>query len=133
MLIRRTSVKRIADSLQIPLASATIVKGLIAGKITVEGNSLFPATNKWIDRCYHTPALYEQVLSALDEILGTFGVECVEIDKEHLYYCNTGDTYETTILYHSGSLSCYTRDLKYGEYRIGSWGDVAEREVRNEN
>lgn len=85
---------------------------------------VFPRTCNWIDQCYHTPSHNEIVLSALDELLATFGVESIEtsevISNYHGYarasYLNTGDSYATTILL----------DHKKLTWRLVSWGDFVE-------
>jgi hypothetical protein len=85
---------------------------------------VFPRTCNWIDQCYHTPSHNEIVLSALDELLATFGVECIEtsevISNYHGYarasYLNTGDSYAKTILL----------DHKELTWRLVSWGDFVE-------
>jgi methylthioribose-1-phosphate isomerase len=64
----------------------------------------------------------------LDKLLGTFGVEYLfkgsdglrgdpesMHDSPILTYCNTGDTYATTLLkYH-------------GRWQVGNWGSIAEK------
>jgi len=37
---------------------------------------------------------------------------------ERIEYCNTGESYALTLVYHSGR----------GRYLVASWGDLAERE-----
>jgi len=63
-------------------------------------------------------------LTALDELLGTFGVEPIRT-TEHIdrywfdcraCYLNTGDTYNTTILF----------DTKKDRFYLTSWGDFVE-------
>jgi hypothetical protein len=55
---------------------------------------------------------YSAHLEKLDAILGTHGVEgMLEPD---ILYCNTGDTYTMTLLYHDGELW------------IGDWGSIVE-------
>jgi hypothetical protein len=48
---------------------------------------------------------------AIDQLLGTFGVE----GSEGLEYCNAGDTYALTVVRHGG------------RFKVGSWGDIVER------
>lgn len=51
--------------------------------------------------------------------VGTFGVEFVNSGTNQrspeFYYLNTGDPYETTLLYING------------RFRVGCWGDIVER------
>lgn len=58
-------------------------------------------------------------MSAINLVLGTHGVERVPRGRDEkspaIMYCNTGDTYGTTVLYVNES------------YRIGAWGDIVER------
>jgi len=50
--------------------------------------------------------------------LGTFGVEWWDdCGQDGWQYLNTGDSYELTILFSS----------KSGRFRVGCWGDIAER------
>jgi hypothetical protein len=53
----------------------------------------------------------------IDMLLNTHGVEYLGTHKrtnEHVYYCNAGDTYATTVLFVGQSL------------RVGCWGDMVE-------
>ena len=58
-------------------------------------------------------------LEAIDKILETFGVEYQRPGRGQrspaFYYCNTGDSYASTIL------------KVNGRYRVGCWGDIVER------
>jgi hypothetical protein len=69
-------------------------------------------------------------LDRIGEILGTYGTEGMLLDRKgndlsgtcstrdlavDIQYCNAGDTYQTTILYHNGRL------------KIGNWGSIVER------
>ncbi len=58
-------------------------------------------------------------LERIDEVLGTHGVEYIReghnAKSPAIYYCNTGDTYGTTVLKVNGN------------YRVGCWGDIVER------
>jgi hypothetical protein len=75
-------------------------------------------TLKWIDSCYNLPEDYTVIMSACDELLGTCGVESFETaDGDYVDYCNTGDTYATTI--------CY--DGTTGRFMVASWGYLAEK------
>jgi hypothetical protein len=59
-------------------------------------------------------------LERIDVILGTHGVEHIaagfNANSPAIYYCNTGDSYGTTILKIEGE-----------RFRIGNWGDYVER------
>lgn len=75
------------------------------------------ACQSWVRQCYNMPRLHELKLHAIDEILNTHGVEYFSTNKSSVYYCNAGDTYATTIM------------RVNGRYRVGCWGDIAEREI----
>lgn len=90
----------------------------------------FPNTCKWIDACYNTPRRSEIKLSALDELLHTYGVE--PINDENTFvdsyygsviasYLNVGETYMPTILL----------DHVHSRWRLTSWGDFYESRVQN--
>jgi hypothetical protein len=85
-----------------------------------------PKTHAYALSCYNDPydgGMWRRtmMLHAIDEILGTCGVEAlgpVDMHKGPPFeYCNTGETYAATIV--------YSRDSDM--LRIASWGDVAER------
>lgn len=61
----------------------------------------------------------------IDIILRTHGVEYLGYDtrsSRHIYYCNAGDSYATTIIFTGGTMS------------VGCWADIAERKgVKQEN
>jgi hypothetical protein len=90
----------------------------------------FPNTCKWIGACYNTPRRSEIKLSALDELLRTYGVE--PINDENTFvdsyygsiiasYLNVGETYMPTILL----------DHVHSRWRLTSWGDFYESRVQN--
>lgn len=60
-----------------------------------------------------------EAMDIIDRILNTHGVEYIpqghNAKSPAITYCNTGDTYGTTILYVNG------------RYRVGCWGDIVER------
>ncbi len=87
-----------------------------------------PATAAWIRACYHDPTARafsrrEVVLAALDEIIGTCGVEALgPSDNDPHYvprysYLNTGDSYAATLVYKRDTDHIY----------VSSWGTIAER------
>lgn len=54
----------------------------------------------------------------VDSILNTYGVEYLgwyKRNREHVYYCNAGDAYATTIIFIGSRLV------------VGCWGDLVER------
>jgi len=60
---------------------------------------------------------------AIDIILGTHGVEYLgqrKGNREHVYYCNAGDTYATTVLFDGLHL------------RVGDIGNLIERNLISE-
>jgi hypothetical protein len=76
-----------------------------------------PVCAEHIARCYGTPDTATLRLMALDALADTCGVESFQTRRGGwVSYLNAGDTYATTLLYHNGT------------YRVGCWGDIAERE-----
>ncbi len=79
------------------------------------------AARKHEDNCYASPALCElrmEALAALDS--GFYGVESFHLTKgrmagQWITYLNAGDAYTETLLYING------------HYRVGCWGDYAEK------
>lgn len=72
-------------------------------------------------------------LEAIDKLLGTFGTEAIRGDWQNGYwgdivaiYCNTGDTYATTVIHVRGG--CWNPQ---GRFLVGNWGDwVARNSVK---
>lgn len=114
---RAPTAKRIARVLGIDADKARIIRGLMDG-------STDPLTYKSADRysraCYSRPDDELVALYAIDEVLGTCGIDGFcdqETGRRGLSYCNTGDTYAPTVLLYYPS----------GAFDLGCWGDVAER------
>lgn len=75
-----------------------------------------PAGLARIRECYNPPTTSDVRLHCLDALLGTFGVEAFQTrNGTWVEYLNTGETYSPTIV------------RMHGNYRIASWGDIAER------
>lgn len=90
-------------------------------KMSRQELAALPAGAQRIRECYHPPTTRDLRLTCLDAICdGTFGVEAFELTRgryrgSYCEYLNTGETYATTLI------------VVAGNYRIGCWGDVAER------
>lgn len=73
--------------------------------------------------CYHPPATWDIRMTCLNALAGTYGVESFQLDNGDAWsrdaasceYLNAGDTYATTLL------------RVRGKYRVGCWGDIAEK------
>ena len=75
-----------------------------------------PAGAARLRECYHPPKTYDLRLHCLDALGESFGVEGFQLRTgEFCDYLNTGDTYAPTLL------------RVNGRYRVGCWGDIAER------
>jgi hypothetical protein len=68
-------------------------------------------------------------LEAIDKLLGTFGTEAIRGDWQNGYwcdivacYCNTGDSYATTVIQVRGEHS-----FQSSRFIVSSWGDWVER------
>jgi len=81
----------------------------------------YPLTYKWRLSCFNEPWLSEVRAEALNECLGTYGVEYMPHPKDTCTeffgatYLNAGDPYATTLVRWRGI------------WRVGCWGDIAER------
>jgi len=88
-----------------------------------------PITHAYARRCHSDP--YDSrmwratmTLHALDQLLGTYGVEAITRRDDSPFrgpsheYLNAGDTYATTLVYY--------RDAD--ALRVGCWGDIVERD-----
>jgi hypothetical protein len=75
----------------------------------------YPQTRAWLRQCFHEPNDLDRRLAALDELLGTHGVEACGPAFEYL---NAGDAYNLTVIY----------SRKTDSFRLGCWGDIVERE-----
>lgn len=111
----------IAAAMNCTLETAKTARALMRGEIRITDNLAFPVTNKWIAACYHKPRRIELILSALNELLECYGVEAFNTRNDPFRaiaeYLNTGDTYQTTILFRHDT----------GTFRLSSWGDFVER------
>lgn len=69
------------------------------------------------------PPLPTTRLEAIDEVLGTFGVEYIQRGRNQkspaIDYCNTGDPYKPTVMKVYGLNGAY--------FTVGCWGDIVER------
>lgn len=85
-----------------------------------------PETHSYARSCHNDPFdshmwRVTMALHAIDKALGTHGVE--PLGPVHMRngppyeFCNTGDTYATTLIYKRDSDNLF----------IGCWGDIAER------
>ena len=77
----------------------------------------YESVASWVRQCYNRPWDSELKMSAINEILGGFGVEGVFSDSDmepEFSYVNMGDTYDPTIVRYQGS------------FRVTSWGEMVE-------
>jgi len=112
------TVERVAEHLSIDAQTAETVIGIVRG--TVDPFTI-PAVATWRDQCYHEPKVNPEVrMKALDAILKTYGTEAIwgnSATQPVAEYCNTGDSYGSTVLY----------DYSRGRYLLTTWGDWVEQ------
>ena len=103
-------------------ADAELIVSLIAGdtEIGMDGDERLPRTSAWIRHCYNMPSQEELTMSAIDELIGGFGVEAMfhPNNSSELIgtYSNQGETYQVTIVH----------DEKAGGFLITDYGSFLE-------
>ena len=76
-----------------------------------------PAGAARVAECYHAPSTADVRMHCLDALGESSGVESFELrDGSYCDYLNTGDTYSPTLI------------RVHGHYRVGCWGDIAEKQ-----
>lgn len=92
------SLKTITDK-----ATARTILAMIKGE--KDPREVSEKCDTWIRQCFHDPSHEDQVMCAVDELLGTFGVEGEADDdgRDGYTYCNTGDTYAPTLFLDHGT------------------------------
>lgn len=91
------TVKRILEHFpDLEPSQAGQIRAMILRK--ADPREVSPACDRWVRQCFNTPRIEEQILCAIDEILGTYGIEGWSSDtgRRGVTYCNTGDTYART-------------------------------------
>lgn len=115
------SAARLAEAF--PDVDPEVLRGLMSGAIDVEENAeSFPKTIRWLHQMYNRPSNNEIALHAIDELLGTYGVEGWADPSNFQYgvsYANTGDSYATTIILKT--------DWHGDHWILSSWGDLVEQ------
>jgi hypothetical protein len=80
----------------------------------------YPVTLAWYRSCYHPMTFTVAKMSVASEIMEQHGVEYIPAGRGRrspaIEYVNTGDGYNTTLLYVSGK-----------GYRVGDWASIVER------
>lgn len=97
--------------------AVTQALGVIAGDIDPR---TVPAAAELERQCYNPPGRHYLMMTALDSLLGTCGVEYLgEVnmyDGPPVEYLNAGYSYADTLVWFRSS----------GRFYVKSWGDVAE-------
>lgn len=94
-------------------------------------------TRMWADLCYHRPQPRALVLYALDDLLGTQGVQTAVPDADdgwlsNVQCLNSGDLYSPTLLIHKGDVVLATvGDLQDHHECGGTWESFVKK-VTNE-
>lgn len=77
-----------------------------------------PKAFAWSRECFNPPSTRSIRWHAIDELLDTHGIEHLGTHRrtcEHVDYCNAGDAYAATLIFHGNRMY------------IGCWGDLVER------
>jgi hypothetical protein len=123
-MIRAPSVKSLCQLKDVGTATAKLIRKVIKTETRYELLQIAAqATGRGIHQVrldYINCSLNDIKAPVLDELLGTFGVECIwrdPDDREPLaLYLNAGDTYASTLAYW------------HGRWQITTMGDIVERE-----
>lgn len=120
--ILNETLKDISMLLNVDREKAKLIKKVINGDIDPE---TFSNVESWIRKCYNPPSRYELIQEALNQIIGAYGTEPIEIEDSwidsyyhniNFIYCNTGDIYQLTIMF----------DTEKEVFFIGSVGNILE-------
>jgi hypothetical protein len=118
------SVRALTEALRIDEATAERIRAVWRGMPRETLIAEFPHVADYVRACVNPPATMILRRMAVDKLADTHGVEHLGIHRRtglHVYYCNAGDTYAATVLFHGKSL------------RVGCWGDLVERnKIREE-
>lgn len=88
-----------------------------------ELDTLYPDVEGYCRGMHTFPPRRMQKRWIIDQLVGTYGVEHLGFNKrscEHVYYCNAGDLYASTILFAGRSL------------KVGCCADLIERNLIQE-
>jgi hypothetical protein len=78
----------------------------------------FPTVRAYVAQCHNPPGTRHLRRLAVNEAIETHGVEYLGTSRRTgnaVYYCNTGDNYDATVIFAGDRL------------RVGCWGDLIER------
>jgi hypothetical protein len=120
---RAASVRELTEALRIDEATAKRIRAVWR---TMPRDTLiaeFPHVADHVRACLNPPSTMSLRRMAVDKLADTHGVEHLGIYRrtgERVYYCNAGDTYACTVLFHGNTL------------RLGCWGDLVERNAIRE-
>ena len=113
------SVKSIMEIKDVTLEQAKQIRAILKMKSVEAVCEVSKAANEYVDSCYHVPPLKLVKLTAIDCLIGTFGVEYIRGKGTQrtpsIDYCNAGDCYNVTIY------------RVHGRYRVGCVADIVEK------
>lgn len=101
-------------------ANITLALLLINDRMSDDDLDSMPAVSELRRQCYNEPSKHHKVMTALDSLFDTCGVE--HIGEVHMHdgppieYLNTGDSYAATVVWY--------RDL--GKFRVQCYADAVE-------
>ena len=98
---------------------AQLIRDIISDE--VDPCEVSEAADRWERWCFHRPSDLALQLCAIDDVLGTHGVECIDYrdgrdtwNGPRFSYCNTGDSYAATVCYDHGR----------GRWVVCGWADL---------
>jgi hypothetical protein len=113
------SIRTLMQIKDVTREDAVKVRAILKLKNVDAVTSVSDVALEYVRSCYHRPPLHMAKLTAIDAVIGTYGVEGIgrghNLKSPSIEYCNAGDAYATTLLWVGG------------RYRVGDWGSIVER------
>lgn len=110
--MRQPSIRTIVRGLDCTNQQAKKIKDIFSNSVDLEN---YDSVKSLIYQCYNPPGHVQKSMTAINEILEGYGVECIE--EISTQYVNMGDTYINTV--------CY----KNGRFYVNSWSDLMEANI----
>lgn len=121
-IVTLSSLKDVDGSLAVTIRAVWLSEGVDAA-YAAAGDAATRAVEAYYASHYSAPKTREVKRALIDRLFGTHGVEYLGQHRrtgDSIYYCNAGDSYASTIIFHGHRL------------QVGCWGDLIERRAVRE-